>query len=82
MSSNPDIPRRKQKNIVAERGSANVSRRAVLFAGTALAAASSLAPFVIAAQAQDQTSQPAPTGSKPNILIIWGDDIGYWNISA
>jgi hypothetical protein len=19
---------------------------------------------------------------KPNILIIWGDDIGYWNISA
>ncbi len=21
-------------------------------------------------------------GAKPNILIIWGDDIGYWNISA
>jgi arylsulfatase len=21
-------------------------------------------------------------GSKPNILVIWGDDIGYWNISA
>ncbi len=19
---------------------------------------------------------------KPSILIIWGDDIGYWNISA
>ena len=19
---------------------------------------------------------------KPNILIIWGDDIGYWNLSA
>ena len=19
---------------------------------------------------------------KPNFLIIWGDDIGYWNISA
>jgi arylsulfatase A-like enzyme len=19
---------------------------------------------------------------KPNILIVWGDDIGYWNISA
>src|SRR5512147_2046247 len=26
-------------------------------------------------QAQDQPK-------KPNILIIWGDDIGYWNISA
>jgi arylsulfatase A-like enzyme len=24
----------------------------------------------------------AQTGKKPNILIIWGDDIGYWNISA
>ena len=21
------------------------------------------------------------TGKKPNILVIWGDDIGYWNIS-
>ncbi len=21
-------------------------------------------------------------GTKPNIIIIWGDDIGYWNISA
>ena len=20
--------------------------------------------------------------NKPNILVIWGDDIGYWNISA
>jgi arylsulfatase len=19
---------------------------------------------------------------KPNILVIWGDDIGYWNLSA
>lgn len=19
---------------------------------------------------------------KPNILILWGDDIGYWNVSA
>ncbi len=26
---------------------------------------------------------PSPSsGKKPNILIIWGDDIGYWNISA
>ena len=23
-----------------------------------------------------------PSGDKPNILIIWGDDVGYWNISA
>jgi len=24
-------------------------------------------------------AQPA---KKPNILIIWGDDIGYWNVST
>src|SRR6202035_5649785 len=27
-------------------------------------------------------AQAAQTGKRPNILIIWGDDIGYWNISA
>ncbi len=25
---------------------------------------------------------PALAQSKPNILIIWGDDVGYWNVSA
>ena len=24
----------------------------------------------------------AQSNDKPNILIIWGDDIGYWNLSA
>jgi arylsulfatase A-like enzyme len=24
----------------------------------------------------------AQNAKKPNILIIWGDDIGYWNVSA
>ena len=27
-------------------------------------------------------SAPLMAQDKPNILIIWGDDIGYWNISA
>ena len=27
-------------------------------------------------------SRRNPPGRKPNILIIWGDDIGYWNLSA
>jgi arylsulfatase len=26
--------------------------------------------------------QSAHAQSKPNILVIWGDDIGYWNVSA
>ena len=28
------------------------------------------------------TSPATAADKKPNILIIWGDDIGYWNISA
>jgi len=28
------------------------------------------------------TFSPVFAKSKPNILVIWGDDIGYWNISA
>src|SRR5258705_13341092 len=31
--------------------------------------------MLVATGAQSQTK-------KPNILILWGDDIGYWNISA
>ena len=40
----------------------------------AMAAALNLVTATTMVQAQDQ--------AKPNILIIWGDDIGYWNISA
>jgi arylsulfatase len=32
-----------------------------------------LAAIPLAASAQ---------GKQPNILVIWGDDIGYWNVSA
>ncbi len=28
------------------------------------------------------TSLPALAQDKPNILIIWGDDIGYFNVGA
>ncbi len=57
-------------------------RRRMLMAGTALSVLSTagLGPLVQQAQAQ----QPAPVtgGNKPNILVIWGDDIGIANISA
>ena len=36
-----------------------------------------LAPTTNPARAQGRDA-----GSPPNILVIWGDDIGYWNISA
>jgi arylsulfatase A-like enzyme len=34
------------------------------------------------AQAQSQQSTPSASGKKPNILVIFGDDIGQSNISA
>jgi Sulfatase len=63
---------------------AAVSRRKILLGGTTLAAATAMASAapIKTAQAQQQRPATAPAGSKPNILIIWGDDIGIANISA
>jgi arylsulfatase A-like enzyme len=52
-----------------------VSRRNMLMAGTTLAAASALGS---AASAQAQ----APSGQRPNIIFIMGDDIGWFNVGA
>src|SRR5215471_14810870 len=32
--------------------------------------------------AESPTPSSGAPGKKPNILILWGDDIGYWNLSA
>ncbi len=59
-----------------------MSRRSVLLAGTGLAALG-LAGGSAVAQAQPAAPGPAAApGSKPNILVIFGDDIGMWNVSA
>jgi arylsulfatase len=56
-----------------------LNRRNMLLAGTTLAAASALGSGVETAVAQAQ--QAAPSG-KPNILVIMGDDVGWFNIGA
>jgi arylsulfatase len=56
----------------------HMNRRSMLLGGSAIAASSALIP---AAQAQPLPSAGV-SGRKPNILILWGDDIGYWNLSA
>jgi arylsulfatase A-like enzyme len=63
--------------------SGDLSRRNILLAGTTLAAASTVAAAnpIRAAQAQ-QPQAPAPSGGKPNILVIFGDDIGITNLST
>src|SRR5439155_20661529 len=67
----------------------DLNRRNILLGGTTLAAASALGGAAQAevaqapvAQAQTAQPQPAPSGSKPNILVMWGDDVGVANISA
>jgi len=37
---------------------------------------------VAQAQPGPGTSGGSTGGDKPNILVIWGDDVGYWNVSA
>jgi arylsulfatase A-like enzyme len=60
-----------------------VNRRNILLGGTTLAAASAMVAGnpVRVAQAQQQPATSAG-GKKPNILVIFGDDIGQTNISA
>jgi arylsulfatase A-like enzyme len=63
----------------------DVSRRNILLAGTTMAAASALvasAPVQTAQAQQQQRPAATPSGRKPNILVIWGDDVGIANISA
>lgn len=59
-------------------------RRTVLLNGTALVAATIATDAL--AQAQKAAPAPAtsssPSGRKPNILVIFGDDIGQTNVSA
>ena len=43
--------------------------------------AASLA-VLVAASLTPAPAEAQTTGKKPNILVMFGDDIGYWNISA
>jgi len=75
------------KNSCDEHASASqprTDRRKLLLAGASLVAASvGAAGPALAQQQQPQTPQQAPTaGRQPNILVIFGDDIGQTNISA
>ncbi|MGY3691069.1 arylsulfatase A-like enzyme [Bradyrhizobium sp. USDA 3240] len=56
-----------------------IDRRNLLLGTSTLVAAAALTSDALA---QAQSATPAPSGRKPNILVIWGDDIGLANISA
>jgi arylsulfatase A-like enzyme len=57
-----------------------MNRRAILLGTTAAAA---VATTALTARVQQAAAQVAATGGKkPNIVIIWGDDVGLTDISA
>ena len=67
----------------------SLNRRNILLGSSALVAAATMtsgalaqAPKATPVQATTPATSPPPSGRKPNILIIWGDDIGIANISA
>jgi arylsulfatase A-like enzyme len=76
MSSNND--RNKTETTTNDRAP---DRRSILLGGTALVAASAIASGNPVSVAQAQQAA-APSGRRPNILVIWGDDIGQTDISA
>jgi arylsulfatase len=59
----------------------NMNRRNILLGGTTLTAAAAMGGSTSLQVAQAQAQQ-APAGQRPNILVIWGDDVGLANISA
>lgn len=53
------------------------TRRNILLAGTAVATAALTTSALVSTAHAQQSAQPAaPSGRKPNILVIFGDDIG------
>lgn len=59
-----------------------VSRRNILLGGTSLIAASAFGSGHPVQAAPAIAQSAAPSGKKPNVLVIWGDDIGWQNVSA
>ena len=60
----------------------HLNRRNLLLSATSLLAASAVATHGRIAEAQPGPAAPAAAGGgRPNILVIFGDDIGQTNIS-
>lgn len=65
-----------------ETAAGNVSRRNVLLGGTVLAAAGVVGSIASTTKVQAQQQASTAGGKPPNVLVIFGDDIGVPQISA
>src|SRR4051812_32771747 len=65
------------------RADKSIDRRNLLLGTSSIVAAATLTSEALAqAPKAAPAASPVPSGRKPNILVIWGDDIGIANISA
>ena len=59
-----------------------MNRRTMLLGGVSLTAGAALEPRAYAQAQTPAPATPSASGGKPNILVIFGDDIGQTNLSA
>ena len=59
-----------------------LNRRSILLGGASLVALTAMVPRSAEAQAAPPATQQQASGDKPNIVVIFGDDIGLTNVSA
>src|SRR5271170_3066520 len=80
--SNDKVPERSETG--SEPTSVGLKRRDLLLSGSSLVAASALSAVGLTSPVQAQQPATAPTtaGQKPNIVVVMGDDIGWFNIGA
>jgi arylsulfatase A-like enzyme len=73
------------KDATIETGDHGLSRRNILLGSSSLVAAAALTSQALAQAQKASPATPAPvapSGKRPNILVIFGDDIGQTNVSA
>src|SRR5690242_16201069 len=82
MSTDSELSKRPQKPAEDTSKEAAPSRRDILLTSSALVAASALGAALGPTIARAEDKAAPASGKRPNILVIWGDDIGQGNISA
>ena len=78
--SKDQMPGKSENGVTSS--SEGLKRRDLLLSGTSLVAASALLGAAAPLQTAQAQQQPAPSGKPPNILVIMGDDVGWFNIGA